>query len=291
MQYVSSECPRGLFVIGFTWSRVGEIVNADLFRTKKAPSLTLFLSFLFPPSPYSLNFPHLSLHVFSSTSGFSSTSRYIQLSMARSPTASTCELKSSISRAGILGISSAFNMATDFFSLPQELMDMVAEYLDTGDLRSLRLSSRSLRDYFLFIFVKRYLRVRCHLMTLDSLACLVAISRYAVFGRAMHTLVIPDSVVGSLHGTEKSTAKRDFIHEPGLVGLYLIEVFKNAVSCRTVRAVESVYPCRYWGAAALERENGQSGWWWYKAPIHCRVGIRQSIIVALTESGAPICSQ
>ena len=166
---------------------------------------------------------------------------------------------------------------------------MVAEYLDTGDLRSLRLSSRSLRDCFLFTFVKRYFRVRRHLMTLDSLACLVAISQHGLFGRAMHTLAVTDSVVhGSLHGTDKATAERDLIHESGLAALYLTEVFKNAVNCQTVSIdTSAVEPTSYWGAAALDRETRQSGRW-YRAPIHYRMGIRQSIIVALTESGASI---
>lgn len=50
----------------------------------------------------------------------------------------------------------------------------------------------------------------------------------------MHTLIITDSVVGSRHGTEKSIADRDFLHESGLIALYLTEVFRNAVSCRKV---------------------------------------------------------
>ena len=158
---------------------------------------------------------------------------------------------------------------------------MVAEYLDIGDLQNLRLSSRSLRDCCLYTFVKRYFRVRHHVTTLDSLACLVAISRHELFGRAMHALVISDSVVGSLHGTEKTTAERDFLHGSGSIALYLTEVFKNAAGCRKVRVMET--PLWAWGTAALEREIGPYSWW-HQGPIHCRVGIRQSIIVALTES-------
>ena len=175
-------------------------------------------------------------------------------------------------------------MSAGIYSLPPELVGNVAECLDTEGLLNLRLSSRFLRDDTLFEFVRRYFHERRHIVTMESLECLAAISRHAKFGRAIRTIAISDHVVGSPFGTEKTLADRDSIHESGMVALYLTEVLKNAVNCRTVKISGDN---RYWGAAAIETECGDSDWW-LRGPKHFRVAIKQSVIAALTESGAPI---
>ena len=133
----------------------------------------------------------------------------------------------------------------------------VAEYLGTEGLRNLRLSSRFLRDATLFGFVRRCFRHRRHIVTLESLECLLAISRHAVFGRAIRIIEISGRVsVGSRNGTEKTLADRDFIHKSGLVPLYLTEVFKNAICCRAV--IVSSGKDMHWGETALVREARSS---------------------------------
>ena len=65
-------------------------------------------------------------------------------------------------------------------------MSDVAKCLDTGDLQNLRLSSRFLRDRALFTFERR------HIVRLESLEYLAAISRHAVSGREICTIAISD---------------------------------------------------------------------------------------------------
>ena len=81
------------------------------------------------------------------------------------------------------------------FPLSLELMRNVAEYLDTEDLQNLRLSSRYLRDGSLYTFARRRFRHRRHVVNLESLECLPAISRHAEFGHAIRTVEISDVVV------------------------------------------------------------------------------------------------
>ena len=173
-----------------------------------------------------------------------------------------------------------FSMSAGIYSLPPELVANAAEYLDTEGLLNLRLSSHFLRDGVLFIFVKLYFHKRRHIVTLESLECLAAISRHAAFGRAIRTIAISDLVVGSRYGTEKTLAERDFVHDSGMVALYLTEVLKNAAMCRTVKIVgTSAY--QGWGAAAMERDTG-SIIWFSSAEERFRLGIKQSVIAART---------
>ena len=106
---------------------------------------------------------------------------------------------------------------------------MVTEYLDTDDLRNMRLSCHSLRARNLDTLARRYFRVRHQLATLDSLECLVAISRHEVFGPELRSITISDAVTGPVHGMENTTAQKDFMHGSGLITIYLTEVFKNAI--------------------------------------------------------------
>ena len=145
-----------------------------------------------------------------------------------------------------------------FFFLSRELLDKVLDHLDTDDLRNLRLSCHYLRAGSLDKFARRYFRVRRHLVTLESLECLVAISRHEVLGPEIHTITISDSVMGPVHGMENTnTDEKVFMHGSGLIAICLTEVFKNAVSSRTgwFDAGRPTSIMRSWGIAALKGEN------------------------------------
>ena len=176
------------------------------------------------------------------------------------------QLEYSVAYEPALLISAAFSMSA--------FMANVAECLDTEDFMNLRLNSRFLRDGSEHKFAERYFHERRHIVTPESLECLLAISRHARFGRAIRTIAISDMVVGSHIGTEKTLADKDFIHRTGLATLYLTEVFKNATSCEAV-IVNSRDDFYHWGKIALVRETGDNypfTWkclsaWKYDSPL------------------------
>ena len=146
------------------------------------------------------------------------------------------QLKSPILRASTAGCGSwnqLLSAACHLAFIPS-LPSLWPKYLDSEDLQNLRISCRFLLDGSLYTFVTRYFRCRYHLLMQESLECLLAISRHAEFGRAIRSIEISDVIVISHPGTEKAPADRDFIHNSALAGLYLTELFKNAINCREV---------------------------------------------------------
>lgn len=100
-------------------------------------------------------------------------------------------------------------MPSNIYSLSLELANNLAESLNTEDLLNLRLGSSFLRDCAMFTFVKRYFYQQAHVVTPESLECLLAVSRHKVFGRAIRTIVISDQAVGSARANDKSLDGRD----------------------------------------------------------------------------------
>ena len=179
------------------------------------------------------------------------------------------------------------SMSAGIYPLPPVLVADVAECLDTEGLLNLRLSSRYLRDCSLSTFTRRYFHHRRHLATLESLECLLAISRHANFGSAIHTIEISNfsGIVSSIsrRRPERALAERRLIYVSELITPYLTEVFKDAINCETV--IVGSRDEDYWRRITLVEDYDSD-----RMENCLSLETRRCLVAALPKSGTPMPS-
>ena len=198
-------------------------------------------------------------------------------------------LDPSISRACISDISSSvhsgFSTSAGKYSLPPELVSNVAEYLDTGGLLNLRLSSRFLRHRALFTFAKRYFWAASYCESWKALnVWLRSLDMQCLGVQCVPLLYLTWS---SAHSVERRRLSLKQISSMSLGWLLYIwpKYSKMPLAVEPFRLLEihtNTGALLLWIARPDTQLAGM-----FQESKRCRLGIKQSVIAALTESGAP----
>ncbi|KAH8810977.1 hypothetical protein F5884DRAFT_670696 [Xylogone sp. PMI_703] len=131
-------------------------------------------------------------------------------------------------------------------NLPAELIEMVANELDTIDFLNFRLVCKEFWSKSFALFLECYFRTRYHTLSRQSLENLVQISRHPILGPSLHILEI-----GIDHWTDEPPLDaeinvnqqehrrylddQNYLKESGLDTAYLTQIFNNIRNCHTIR--------------------------------------------------------